>query len=191
MSLGNRDKAQELLDAVLDLRSRKKMGGKDLPTKMLNWKKARRAHQGAPPHVVLAVPSPFLPAVDEKHVVSAEASTDLNTPDEHALHLLLLCIMHRTLHLYAPACALLEATRGTQGTKEAYAADKGKVGVGMEKKKKAGLDKKGWACVLAGADAELDRALGIAGKSDINLSSRLDSRIALLTRLSRSTMVRL
>ncbi|KAJ7098883.1 hypothetical protein C8R44DRAFT_988708 [Mycena epipterygia] len=135
-SLGNRDKAQELLDAMLDLLSRKRwcpfypidrfpllvsifipllisLANYDMRTDSgvlqgeaeaacFEHAPARGAHQGAPPHVALAVPSPFLPAVDEKHVVTAEASADLDTPNRRAPRLLLLGIMHRTLHLYAP-----------------------------------------------------------------------------------------
>ncbi|KAJ7098841.1 hypothetical protein C8R44DRAFT_888699 [Mycena epipterygia] len=122
------------------------------------------------------------------------ASANLDTPEERVLRLLLLGIMHRTLRLYAPACALLEAACGTQGIfistwianvalfefavtdKEADAADKGETGARMEKKKEAGLDKKRWASVLAGVGGKP----GIAGKSDINLLLRLDSRIPLL-----------
>ncbi|KAJ7098916.1 hypothetical protein C8R44DRAFT_988717 [Mycena epipterygia] len=67
------------------------------------------------PHVVLAVPSPFLLAVNEKYVVTAEASADLDTPDERALRLLLLGIMHHTLRLYAPAqCGARIAGRALQ-----------------------------------------------------------------------------
>jgi hypothetical protein len=51
------------------------------------------------------------PALPPRH-----PTPDLDTPDERALHALLLGIMHRTLRLYAPAPALLEAvvamTRG-------------------------------------------------------------------------------
>ncbi|KAJ7098848.1 hypothetical protein C8R44DRAFT_988692 [Mycena epipterygia] len=93
---------------------------------------SRGAHQGAPPHVALAVPSPFLPAVDEKHVVTAEASADLDTPNRRAPRLLLLGIMHRTLHLYAPTLRYSRRRAGHRA--EAEAADKGEVGAGMEKK---------------------------------------------------------
>ncbi|KAJ7290503.1 hypothetical protein C8J57DRAFT_1276000 [Mycena rebaudengoi] len=160
------------------------------------------------PPVALAVPSPLLPTLDAPHAVppaDAMAHLDLDTPDERALRALLLGIMHRTLRLYAPARALLEAARGAVGVKvstwiagvatfelavldlkEGEAQDQGAAGAsadgGEKGKQESGgvLGKAGWARVLAGADAKLDAALGMAGKSDIDLSSRLDSRIALL-----------
>ncbi|KAJ7098838.1 hypothetical protein C8R44DRAFT_947548 [Mycena epipterygia] len=282
VSLGNCDKAQELLDAVPDLLLRKNMGRKDSPTGVLIRKKVEfykekqnrrggdparyvecirkvrccwNTHQriedavaeghikelaALTPHVALAVQIPFSHAADEKHVVTAEvspfsrftpllpaipssspdilfpshphpphvpynyihqttaqASADLHAPDERALRLLLLGIMHRTLHLYTPTCAMIETAHGMQGVhvstwiagitlfelamtdlKEADTADKGEVGVGMEKE--VGLDKKEWARVLAGPDAMLDGALEVVGKSNIDLSARLDSRITLL-----------
>ncbi|KAJ7081147.1 hypothetical protein B0H15DRAFT_940506 [Mycena belliarum] len=151
------------------------------------------------PHVALAEHSPFLPAVDEKHAVTAAAQLsrrtqlttpqtplDLDTPDERALRALLLGIMHRTLRLYAPARALFEAARGAQGVKvSTWIAGVALFELAVNELKEAQAtlgagDAAGWARVLAGADARLDGALGIAGKSDIDLSSRLDSRIALL-----------
>ncbi|KAJ7098910.1 hypothetical protein C8R44DRAFT_888754 [Mycena epipterygia] len=147
-------------------------------------KSSTRYFEKPPPHVALAVLSPFLPAVDEKHVVTAEpeASTDLDTPNERAPRMLLLGSMRCMLCLYT----LVRALRGTQGVrvstwiagvalfelvatdlKEAYEANKGEAGVAIEKEKETGLGKKEWARLLV-------------EKSDIDLSSRLDSRIALL-----------
>ncbi|KAJ7869896.1 hypothetical protein B0H14DRAFT_2726703 [Mycena olivaceomarginata] len=148
------------------------------------------------PPVAIAVPSPLLPAVDEKHTVQPDQppSADLDTPDERALRALLLGIMHRTLRLYAPARALLEAARSAQGVKistwiagvalfelavtDLKEADGGARAEGETRAD--GLDKAGWARVLTGAETKLDAAQSFAGKSDIDLSSRLDSRIALL-----------
>ncbi|KAK7036209.1 mitochondrial outer membrane protein [Favolaschia claudopus] len=249
ISLGNLTKAQELLDALPELLSKKKVGGKDLPTEVLIrkklefYKEKQKRRGGDPakfaecisispadelaifwnthqrideavatahiaelatltPAVAIAVPSPLLPAIDEKHQVQPEQTpADLDTPDERALRALLLGIMHRTLRLYAPARALLEAARGAQGVKvstwiagvalfemavnDLKEADDGGAGEktdgdGKEKEAKTPLDKAGWAAVLAGVDKKLDEAQGFAGKSDIDLSSRLDSRIALL-----------
>ncbi|KAJ6613668.1 outer membrane protein Iml2/Tetratricopeptide repeat protein 39 [Mycena sp. CBHHK59/15] len=285
VSLGNRAKAQELLDAVPELLQRKKVGGKDLPTEVLIrkklefYKEKQKRRGGDParyieavaispadelaifwnthqriaddvaqahiaelaalsPPVALAVPSTYLPALDNKMVDLArqrsidaathpvpglaqppiapatmhELTQDLDTPDERALRALLLGIMHRTLRAFAPARALLEAARGAQGVrvstwipgvalfelavldlKEAEAGEgagvEGPDGGGEKEgggekdrdgKGKGQVGKAGWARVLARADAKLDGALGIAGKSDIDLSSRLDSRIALL-----------
>ncbi|KAJ6453252.1 hypothetical protein C8R47DRAFT_249056 [Mycena vitilis] len=250
VALGNRDKAQELLDALPELLQRKKVGGKDLPTEVLIrkkldfYKEKQKRRGGDParfveaisispadelgifwnnhqriddavaeahiaelaaltPPVALAVHSPFLPAIDEKHVVLPDTSHDLDTPDERALRALLLGIMHRTLRLYAPARALLEAARGAQGIKtstwipgvalfelavtdlkEAQHGEKGKAKASGDAQETEAAtevtDKAGWLRVLAGAEAKLDGAQNIAGKSDIDLSSRLDSRIALL-----------
>lgn len=102
--------------------------------------------------------------------------------------------MHRTLRLYAPARALLEAARSAQGVKvstwiagvalfELAVTDLKEADGGAsakEEKRADELDKAGWARVLAGAETKLDAAQSFAGKSDIDLSSRLDSRIALL-----------
>ncbi|KAJ7738123.1 hypothetical protein B0H16DRAFT_1325584 [Mycena metata] len=236
VSLGNRDKAQELFDAIPELLTRKKVGGKDLPTEVLIrkklefYKEKQKRRGGDParfvdcisispadgaffwnthqriddavaeahiaelaaltPPVALAVPSPYLPVPHPD-----QPSQDLDTPDERALRALLLGIMHRTLRLYAPARALLEAARGMQGVKvstwiagvalfelavtDLKEADGG-ASAHKEKGKGPEMDKAAWARVLSGADSKLDGALGMAGKSDIDLSSRLDSRIALL-----------
>ncbi|KAJ7198668.1 hypothetical protein B0H12DRAFT_580553 [Mycena haematopus] len=157
------------------------------------------------PPVVIAVPSRVLPAVDEKNQ-SDKPPADLDTPDELAMRALLLGIMHRTLRLYAPARALLESARSAQNVKvstwiagvalfelavtdlkEADAAGSGVAGSGVGKENggngngnEAALDKAAWTRVLAGAETKLDAAQSFAGKSDIDLSSRLDSRIALL-----------
>ncbi|KAJ6492116.1 hypothetical protein C8R45DRAFT_1096157 [Mycena sanguinolenta] len=54
ISLGNRDKAQELLDAVPDLLQRRKVGGKDLPSEVLIrkelefYKEKQQRHGGDP-----------------------------------------------------------------------------------------------------------------------------------------------
>ncbi|KAJ7184840.1 hypothetical protein C8R46DRAFT_882832 [Mycena filopes] len=236
VSMGNRDKAQELLDAIPELLTKKKVGGKDLPTEVLIrkklefYKEKQKRRGGDParfvecitispadgaflfwnthqridddvaeahiaelaalsPPVALAVPSPFLPPQPD------QPPSDLDTPDERALRALLLGIMHRTLRLYGPARALLEAARGMQGVKtstwiagvalfELAVTDLKEAGGGASAHKEKGkgpeMDKAAWARVLSGADAKLDGALGMAGKSDIDLSSRLDSRIALL-----------
>ncbi|KAF7358809.1 Mitochondrial outer membrane protein IML2 [Mycena sanguinolenta] len=243
ISLGNRDKAQELLDAVPELLQRRKVGGKDLPTEVLIrkklefYKEKQKRRGGDParfvevitistadelgifwnthqrinddvaqshiaelaamsPPVVVAVPSPLLSAAGDK-AQPENSPAELDTPDEIALRALLLGIMHRTLRMYAPARALLESARSAQGVKvstwiagvahfelavtDLKEADAASVGMteGTEKGKEP-LDKAAWGRVLTGAEAKLDAAQGIAGKSDIDLSSRLDSRIALL-----------
>jgi hypothetical protein len=158
------------------------------------------------PPVAIAVPSPFLPAIDEKHTVKVrflfqstftpgltrvaiilqpdQPTPDLDTPDERALRALLLGIMHRTLRLYAPARALLEAARGAQLKVSTWIPGVALFELAVTDLKEAdadaALDKAGWARALAGAETKLDAAQGILGKNDIDLSSRLDSRIALL-----------
>ncbi|KAJ7722076.1 hypothetical protein DFH07DRAFT_1067489 [Mycena maculata] len=244
VSLGNRAKAQELLDAVPDLLSRKKMGGKDLPTEVLIRKKVefykekQKRRGGDParyvesiyistadelgifwntfqridddvaeahikelaaltPPVVLAVPSPFLPPVAEN--ASSQAVPDLDTPDEHALRLLLLGILHRTLRLFAPARALLEAARTAPLKLSTWIAGVAafELAVLALKEAQAALEPAGaqlegvqvalspagkatWGRALKEADALLDGALAFAGRSDVDLASRLDSRVALL-----------
>ncbi|KAJ7473170.1 mitochondrial outer membrane protein IML2 [Mycena galericulata] len=237
ISLGNRAKAQELLDAVPDLLARRKINGKDLPTEVLIrkklefYKEKQKRRGGDParyvdcisistadelgifwntyqridddvaeahiaelaaltPHVALAVPSPCAvpgPCLLANLLTAPQTTPDLDTPDERALRLLLLGIMHRTLRLYAPSRALLEAARGMAGVKTStWIAGVALFELAVTDLKEGqaaadpALDRGGWLKVLAAADARLDAALGFAGKSDIDLSSRLDSRIALL-----------
>ncbi|KAJ6492103.1 hypothetical protein C8R45DRAFT_990405 [Mycena sanguinolenta] len=236
ISLGNRDKAQELLDTVPDLLQRRKVGGKDLPTEVLIRKKVefykekQRRRGGDParfvecitistadelgifwntyqrisddvakahiaelaaltPPVAVTVPSPLLSVASDK-AQSDKSPVDLDTPDEIALRALLLGIMHKTLRMYAPARALLESARSAQGVKvstwiagvaqfELAVTDLREADAGAAENGKA-LDNAAWGRLLSGAEAKLDAAQAIAAKSDIDLSSRLDSRIALL-----------
>jgi hypothetical protein len=111
---------------------------------------------------------------------------DLDTPDERALRALLLGIMHRTLRLYASARALLEAARGAQLKVSTWIPGIALFELAVTDLKEAdadagaALDKAGWARALAGAEVKLDVAQESLGKDGIDLSSRLDRRIALL-----------
>ncbi|KAJ7098901.1 hypothetical protein C8R44DRAFT_988714 [Mycena epipterygia] len=116
------------------------------------------------PHVVLAVPSPFLLAVNEKYVVTAEEACYACTPPRCAVRG---CAQDAGLRVSTWIVGIVLFELAVTDLKEADAADKGEAGVAIEKEKEAGLGKKEWARLLV-------------EKSDIDLSSRLDSRIALL-----------
>jgi hypothetical protein len=94
--------------------------------------------------------------------------------------------MHRTLRLYASARALLEAARGAQLKVSTWIPGIALFELAVTDLKEAdadagaALDKAGWARALAGAEAKLDVAQESLGKDGIDLSSRLDRRIALL-----------
>ncbi|KAJ7052878.1 outer membrane protein Iml2/Tetratricopeptide repeat protein 39 [Mycena amicta] len=147
------------------------------------------------PHLALAGGSPYLPSVDSLHdVVPATTTPDLDTPDESALRALLLGILHRTLRQYTASRVLLEVAREMQAQVKVSTWIAGvanfelavldlKEGEGMIMKESEGkpdTDSNSWTPVLAAADAHLDAAQLFAGKNEIDLSSRLDSRIVLL-----------
>ncbi|KAE9403990.1 hypothetical protein BT96DRAFT_917160 [Gymnopus androsaceus JB14] len=120
------NKAQELLDALPNLLDKRKMGGKDLPTevfikKKLTFYKEKQKRRGgdeknfvqcikispaeelgicAHSNLVCSFPSRGHRAAltCPKHAsISSSAKLDLDTPDELALRLLLLGIVHRSI----------------------------------------------------------------------------------------------
>ncbi|KAF7313045.1 hypothetical protein MKEN_00989500 [Mycena kentingensis (nom. inval.)] len=143
-----------------------------------------------PPIALVGATSPYLAAVSDGHAGGANAShPDIDTPDESALRALLLGILHRTLRLWEPARVLLEVARDTQAKVSTWIAGVANFELAVLELKwaQAEAEEKGdtndksiWAWRLAGADAHLDAAQVFAGKNEIDLSSRLDSRIALL-----------
>ncbi|KAI0373047.1 hypothetical protein BV20DRAFT_1050450 [Pilatotrama ljubarskyi] len=135
-------------------------------------------------------------ALLKEHVPStepAEAQNVADTPDELAIRSLLLGIVHRTAGDYAGSRAFLEDAEVRHSTvkvstwvggvtwfehavldlKEMEARSSSSTMVGL------GADTEEWARVLKGAVDKLDKALSLATQQ-VDLSSRLDSRIAML-----------
>ncbi|KAF8891625.1 hypothetical protein CPB84DRAFT_1784122 [Gymnopilus junonius] len=126
---------------------------------------------------------------------------DLDTPDELAVRALLLGINYRTLKEFEPARRFLSEAYEYQSSitvstwvggvamfelavldlKEAEVKERerGESGPSNEKQKQDQEWKKFWVEVLKGANSKLDVALNLAASS-VDLSSRLDSRIAML-----------
>ncbi|KAI0748463.1 outer membrane protein Iml2/Tetratricopeptide repeat protein 39 [Daedaleopsis nitida] len=118
-----------------------------------------------------------------------------DTPDELAIRSLLLGIVHRTAEDYVASRAFLEDAIAHQpsikvstwvggvalfeiAVLDLKEMEVGQAGKGRET---TGLnaDTEGWARVLKGALEKLDKGLGLATQN-VDLSSRLDSRIAML-----------
>ena len=135
---------------------------------------------------------------------------DLDTPDEHAVRALLLGIHHRTIKAFGPARGFLEEAVGSSSTvrvstwvagvaafelavldlKEAAAGDRARAAEARDVAATPRPQQNGygnaaqdrrrvWNDAMASASARLDTALGLA-TSSVDLSSRLDSRIAML-----------
>lgn len=235
ISVGNRAKAQELLDAVPAAMEKRKLHGRDLPTEVfikkkitfykekqkrrggkeaeyvqcisispaeelgLFWNTHSRIGKGvAEAHIKewaslsppVAIQSPYI--VDTAAVANVP---DLDTEDELALRSLLLGIVHRTVGSYAPSRAFLvdaivrqpkiRVSTWISGVatfelavldlKELEAADQ----EGGRDPKVSEEAKQAWKTALNNAGDKLDKALSLSGK-EIDLSSRLDTRIAML-----------
>ncbi|KZT19316.1 hypothetical protein NEOLEDRAFT_1142229 [Neolentinus lepideus HHB14362 ss-1] len=230
ISVGNRAKAQELLDGVPVAIEKRKLHGRDLPTEVFIKKKIafykekqkrRRGNEAEYVQCISISPAEELGLfwntharigkdVSEAHIKEWAAFSppvtiqspyitetpaipevaDLDTEDELALRSLLLGIVHRTAGSYAPSRAFLMDAAARQSKirvstwipgvamfelavldlKELEAEDKK---AGRESQKEA------WKAVLKSASNKLDTAFSLSGK-EIDLSSRLDTRIAML-----------
>ena len=122
---------------------------------------------------------------------TTDAKVDLDTPDELAIRSLLLGIVHRTAGYYVPARAFLKDAHQRQAEiensiwvggvslfesavldlKEADASVASDVGADA---------KAIWATATKDALEKLDKAFTLATSSNTDLSSRLDTRIAML-----------
>ncbi|KAF7305955.1 hypothetical protein HMN09_00749900 [Mycena chlorophos] len=141
---------------------------------------------------------------------NATSLSTLDTPDELALRCLLLGILHRTLKHHIASRVLLEVARTTPvGTKAGGGSNdktastwisgvaafelavldlrEGQAAAEADSDSEAEANTPGsinsaavWTPWLAAADGHLDAAQAYAGKGEIDLSSRLDSRVALL-----------
>ncbi|KAI0723829.1 outer membrane protein Iml2/Tetratricopeptide repeat protein 39 [Cerioporus squamosus] len=111
-----------------------------------------------------------------------------DTPDELAIRSLLLGVVHRTVGDYMGSRAFLEDAIARQSAIQVSTWVGGVAWFELAvldlkemeaKSKEAGLDTDAWAGVLKGALEKLDKALSLATQQ-VDLSSRLDSRIAML-----------
>ena len=118
---------------------------------------------------------------------ATDARVDLDTPDELAIRSLLLGIVHRTAGYYVPARAFLKDAYQRQAEIE------NSIWVGgVALFESAVLDlkeaevsitadaKTTWAAAIKNALEKLDKAFTLATSSNTDLSSRLDTRIAML-----------
>ena len=126
---------------------------------------------------------------------TAYDTPDLDTPDELAIRALLLGIVHRTAGDHAAARAFLQDAAARQPAVrvsswvggvawfELAVLDLKEFDAGQEAKGRetSGLDAdtEGWTRVLKSALEKLDKALSLATQQ-VDLSSRLDTRIAML-----------
>ncbi|SJL17453.1 related to Mitochondrial outer membrane protein IML2 [Armillaria ostoyae] len=114
----------------------------------------------------------------------AEVPLDLDTPDELALRSLLLGIVHRVTEDFQTSRAFFQDAIDKQGdirvsTWICGVAMFELAVVDLKEKETTGKEGDGWAEVLEGAEAKLDKAMALAPNST-DLSSRLDSRISML-----------
>ncbi|OSX65485.1 hypothetical protein POSPLADRAFT_1134175, partial [Postia placenta MAD-698-R-SB12] len=134
--------------------------------------------------------------------MSTDPPPDLDTPDELAIRALLLGILHRTAGEYDAARAFLADAFGRQAAvkvstwvgsvtlfelavlelREAQARTEGVPGlaVGEEREELSGAERRAmWERALKEAEGRLEKALALSTQQ-VDLSSRLDSRIAML-----------
>ncbi len=114
----------------------------------------------------------------------AEVPLDLDTPDELALRSLLLGIVHRVTEDFQASRAFFQDAIDKHGdirvsTWICGVAMFELAVVDLKEKEVTGKEGDGWAEVLEGAEAKLEKAMTLAPNST-DLSSRLDSRISML-----------
>lgn len=142
------------------------------------------------------------PAISIKspYASSPEESTvpDLDTEDEFAVRSLILGVVHRTLSAYGPSREFLEdALRrhpDVEGKwigglalfelavlelKEAEAADAASKSPPSDSDVSASAPRALWKNAIRAATEKLDKAVALSG-SNVDLSSRLDTRVAML-----------
>ncbi|CAE6427548.1 unnamed protein product [Rhizoctonia solani] len=180
-------RARTLLDSIPKLLERKKIGGKDLPTEVFIQKKidfykrkhVRRAGPGTENDYVDSIV--ISPA--EELAISAE-NPELDTVDELVVRDLLLGILYRTAGDYALSRKYLEAVPLRETEVE------GKWTAQVAKFELAVLDlrqvahepnsaRDKWQAAFKAANGHLDQAAA-RSNANVDLSSRLDSRIVLL-----------
>jgi len=141
------------------------------------------------------IPTSSLPASSTKGTLA-----DLDTPDEEAIRSLILGTVHRTLGDFTTSRVFLEdAVKNYPQVKcstwvggvtlfelavldlvEVEADERaGKLSSETDKGEVSSAGVKRWEEAIKNATAKLDKAMGISGK-EVDLSSRLDSRIMML-----------
>ena len=141
------------------------------------------------------IPTPALPSSP-----AGGTLVDLDTPDEEAIRSLILGIVHRTLMDLGPSRAFLEDAvkkhpqiecstwvggvalfeLAVLDLKEVEADERaGKLFSETSKSDLSYAGTKRWEEAIKSATTKLDKAMGISGK-EVDLSSRLDSRIMML-----------
>ncbi|KAG9124801.1 hypothetical protein FRC07_010199, partial [Ceratobasidium sp. 392] len=182
-------KARALLDLVPQLLDRKKIGGRDLPTEVFIQKKIWNTHCRitttiAQAHIPnLVVLSPVISTASGSFTEEkASPTAELDTGDEIAVRHLLLGVLHRAAGEYALARAHLDAVVADEANVEGKWSgqiSKFELAVNDLREVPAGASRDKWASALKAATAHLDQAAARGG-ANVDLSSRLDSRIALL-----------
>ena len=152
----------------------------------------------------VTIRSPYIiigPNQDGAKEQSTAGPYDLDTPDELSLRSLLLGIVHRTVGEYGPSRAFLLDARSRQAEietstwissvalfelavldlKEIEAIEKAIEAITPGGRQYPGAEEmmRLWTAALQSASEKLDQTLGLL-TSDMDLSSRLDSRIAML-----------
>jgi hypothetical protein len=126
------------------------------------------------------------PYIPQSTTPSTEKSHDLDTADELALRSLLLGLVHRTAGSFSASRAFLVDAHKRQPKIEASTWIGGVALFELavldlkECASEKGEDVGAWEKALASASEKLDRALALANSVNAELSSRLDSRIAML-----------
>lgn len=150
--------------------------------------------------------SPLLPAdpVSSPPPTSPTSPPDLDTPDELAIRSLLLGITHRTAGAYGPALAFLVDAHARHAQvkvstwvggvalfelavlalKQAQARTEGVPGIDaahadITREQGDAESREVWKTAMTEAEGRLEKALALATQQ-VDLSSRLDSRIAML-----------
>ena len=148
----------------------------------------------------VSIPSQYIPTSSIPSPPEKGAPVDLDTPDEEAIRSLILGIAHRTLGDFAPSRAFFEdAVKKHSQTKcstwvggvalfelavldlkEVEAEERaGRLSPETSKDEMSPAGLRRWEEAIENATARLDKAMDISGK-DVDLSSRLDTRIVML-----------
>ncbi|KAG8746511.1 hypothetical protein FRC10_004645 [Ceratobasidium sp. 414] len=140
-----------------------------------NWQSAHIAN--------LVVLSPVISTASGSFTEEKASNTaDLDTGDEIAIRHLLLGVLHRAAGEYALARAHLDAVVADEGNVEGKwsgQVSKFELAVNDLREVPGGANRDRWATALKAATTHLDQAVARGG-AGVDLSSRLDSRIALL-----------
>ncbi|KAG8711182.1 hypothetical protein FRC08_016213 [Ceratobasidium sp. 394] len=131
----------------------------------------------------LVVLSPLISTASGSFTEEKAANTaDLDTGDEIAIRHLLLGVLHRAAGEYAVARAHLDAVVADESNVEGKwsgQVSKFELAVNDLREVPVGANRDRWATALKAATTHLDQAVARGG-ANVDLSSRLDSRIALL-----------